>query len=105
MNPDCRIRLSVTTPSSKHLAVEWLVEETAMDAFEPLDRNHDFPLAFQEMAEAKRRKDARAHVVRMLANGIAQRMIELIEKEDPRHGFTPLEWEAMHGEFPRDDPA
>lgn len=98
MNPNLEIVVEVRLPrSGKSLrAATQMHEHIFSESFAPLPRDRELPWAISEREQAARQKAMRREIARTLGNQLAEKLIELIENEDPQYGYLPEEWRRIN---------
>ena len=99
MNPNLEVALSIRMPNGgKVLRVALQLSEHLFEkSLAPLPPDRELPLAVQSRIRAGEQQRMRRLIARDMAEQITAKMLELIEKEDPRHGYSPEEWKHIQG--------
>lgn len=71
-------------------------QEQFREYLRPLGRNREVPFEYREQAEAIELREKRKWVTRCIADELAEKLMQLIEKQDTHYGYSPQEWEAMY---------
>lgn len=94
MNPNLEIRVSVILPSQgKRLAA---VVNVAEHIFALLPSERELPWEIQAQEKARMQIRLRREIARDLGEQLAAKILELIEREDPQHGYSPEEWRQIN---------
>lgn len=102
MNPNLQIRLEVTLPNNgKRLGAAVQVSEHLFrESFEPLPRDRELPFAVRSRIQAEQQNRMRRDIASTLGEQLADKILELIESEDPRQGYSAEEWRSINSVKP-----
>jgi hypothetical protein len=106
MNPDLEMLLKVKLPNGgKQLRAVIRVEEHIFqESFAPLPIDRELPFAVHSHIIARRQKKLRRDIANALARQLADKMIKLIESEDPQQGYSSEEWRQINSIDKEDHP-
>jgi len=98
MNPNLEVRVSIFLPhgGKKLTGAIQVAETTYNESFAPLPRNREIPFEYKAQERAAMQVAFRQKIARDLGQQIAWKLLELIEAEDPQHGYSPEEWKLLN---------
>lgn len=99
MNPDLEIMVEVKMPRGGSILRSMVrVEKCVFDEYglSPLPRERELPWAIAEAQKARNQQRARRQISDALGRQLADKLIELIEQNDPQHGYSPEEWRRLN---------
>lgn len=65
------------------------ISDQTAEAMRPLPRDRELPFMVTSRRDAELRKEERRHIVRILAQDLAEHLMKAIESTDPVHGCEP----------------
>lgn len=99
MNPHIQIEISARLPDREPISIAMRPHSVhEEEAFSSLPRDHDFQfLRDNDRARIEKTRQIRRMVARYFAEELAEKLLEMMEARDPKMGYSPEEWIAMHG--------
>ena len=93
-----KIQVRVILPWHREPIEKWVEihPNTVGAALMPLPRDRELPFAFDSIKIAQQQKLDRHKTARMIADILAESIMDAIESRDPINGYSPEEWRRMH---------
>lgn len=97
MNPDIVFEAGIRMPRlGKVHRLEFRIDPALLDdCYKPLPRDRELSFAVESRIEAARMRKMRRDISNSIAEQMADKLVELLEKEDPQFGYSPEQWREI----------
>lgn len=92
------VMVEITLPHGKgRLRADVKLDECIFaESFAPLPRDREIRSAVDAQEKVDHQQAMRRHIAHSFGQQLVAKILELIEREDPQHGYSPEEWRQIN---------